>query len=917
MWDVVVIGAGCAGLSAATALAEKGKKVLVLERRPLLGGRASSFHDRPTGETLDNGQHVFLGAYRETLKYLDRIGSLSLLSFPSSFEAPMAGPDGTKAFLRASPLPAPWNVATALLRYRALTLRERWGTFRVARASLREDPDLDRISVSEWLTRLGQSEKTRARLWNPLTLATLNIDPDRAPARLLAVVLKRGFLESKETSRVGLSCVGLSELHGEPSRAFLEARGGQIRMRTAAKRVVFRGTNVEAVELADGSRESARAFIFAVPPPALFQLLGEAPPEVLKFLAPTQKLIPSPIISLHVWFDCAPFESAFMGFWDQEFHWAFRPRAFWTDKNTRHFTMVTSAAHRTLSRPREEWVRLCELEMSRLAGRAVKAVRTVLVKENEATWLAPLGEAQARLGTATPAGNLFLAGDWTATGLPATIEGAVARGHAAADRVQQLTGEKGLNTVQAPMNFSSVPELLASLRDSVVFNTQDDIYASDWKLFREKHLDRLTHIAVFHPEEGTRWFTRWLIHTLASMAGVVPASIHEFYRLKGEGKFQKITVPAFNLRRLTYDLARALCRAALATNTRAFIFEISRSEIGYTEQSPAEYATVVVAAALREGFTGPVFLQGDHFQFSAESFRTHPKEETEALEKLAVEAMEAGFFNLDIDASTLVNNNAATLEEQQKLNCEQTAHMIRFIREHQPKGVTVAIGGEIGEVGKKKSTVDELRVFLDGTLQTLASPEMEGLSKVSVQTGTQHGGVPDAEGKPTAMEVDFKVLEELSKLAISAYKLAGAVQHGASTLADEQFDKFPQANAAEIHLSTAFQNFVFDGGHFPEPLYQEIIDYLFREFGVQRRLGETDAQFLYRIRKRAFGPFKRKLWDLDESVRGAIRKDLQKIFEKLFRRLEVNGSLEGIVDNTEAVKTVFPLPEQIQQWVSV
>ncbi|MFH1017553.1 MAG: class II fructose-bisphosphate aldolase [Pseudomonadota bacterium] len=465
------------------------------------------------------------------------------------------------------------------------------------------------------------------------------------------------------------------------------------------------------------------------------------------------------------------------------------------------------------------------------------------------------------------------------------------------------------------MDFPSISELVASLRDSVVFNAADDIYASDWKRFREHHLDRLTYIAVFHPDEQVRGFARWLIRTLGLVAGVVPASIYDFYKLKGEGKFQKITVPAFNLRGLTYDLARSLCRAALATNTRAFIFEISRSEIGYTDQRPAEYAAVILAAALREGFTGPVFLQGDHFQFDAERFRAKPEEETAALERLSVEAMEAGFFNLDIDASTLVEPNAATLEEQQKLNCAQTAHMIRFIRKHQPKDVTVAIGGEIGEVGKKKSTLDELRVFLDGTIAALGSPAgaVEGLSKVSVQTGTQHGGVPDADGKPSRMEVDFKTLEELSKLAISAYKLAGAVQHGASTLADKQFDGFPQANAAEIHLSTAFQNFVFDGGHFPEGLYQEIIDHLFREFGVQRRLGETDAQFLYRIRKRAFGTFKQRLWDLDEATRGAIRRDLQQIFEKLFRRLDVNGSLEGIVDNTDVVKAVLPLPEELQR----
>jgi hypothetical protein len=243
--------------------------------------------------------------------------------------------------------------------------------------------------------------------------------------------------------------------------------------------------------------------------------------------------------------------------------------------------------------------------------------------------------------------------------------------------------------------------------------------------------------------------------------------------------------------------------------------------------------------------------------------------------------------------------------------------MVRFIRKNQPKGFVVAVGGEIGEVGKKNSTPDELRVFLDGLLQTLkaSGEEIAGLSKVSVQTGTEHGGVPDAEGKPGPMGVDFKVLEDLSRLAIEAYKLAGAVQHGASTLAEDQFDKFPKANTAEIHLATAYQNLIFDGGHLPRPLYGEISDYLFREFGAQRRTGESDAQFLYRQRKRAWGPFKQQFWDLDGEIREAIRKDLQVKFEKLFRKLEVNGSLEGVIDNTEAVKAIPPLPEEFRKLV--
>src|SRR5512135_685622 len=190
----------------------------------------------------------------------------------------------------------------------------------------------------------------------------------------------------------------------------------------------------------------------------------------------------------------------------------------------------------------------------------------------------------------------------------------------------------------------------------------------------------------------------------AASEGIWPASIHDLYRARGEGKWGNATVPAMNLRTLTYDLARAVFRAAQKINAGAFIFEIARSEMGYTDQKPLEYTTVILAAAVREGYKGPVFVQGDHFQVNAKNYKENPKAEVEGLKKLIKESLDAGFYNIDIDSSTVVDHTKPDLLEQQKENGALCAELTAFIRSLQPKGVTVSVGGEIGEVGTQNST---------------------------------------------------------------------------------------------------------------------------------------------------------------------------------------------------------------------
>ncbi len=409
---------------------------------------------------------------------------------------------------------------------------------------------------------------------------------------------------------------------------------------------------------------------------------------------------------------------------------------------------------------------------------------------------------------------------------------------------------------------------------------------------RSAAMDRLVRRAVFGEEEE-REAARWLIWELAQEVGCRPASIHDLYLARGRGECGGFTVPAMNLRLLTYDLARAMFRALKAREVGAFICEIARSEIAYTDQRPAEYASVVLAAALREGFGGSVFIQGDHFQLNPSKYRADPQAEVKAIEALIEEALEAGFFNLDIDASTLVDLTLPGLDQQQRINYTRTAELTAYVREREPEGVIVSLGGEIGEVGGKNSTVEELRAFMDGYRRTLASlGDYPGLSKISVQTGTAHGGVVLPDGSIAEVKLDLDALRALSREATERYGLAGAVQHGASTLPEDAFGKFPENGACEIHLATNFQNLVLDDPALPVELKEEIRSWVLEHCAGERKASDTEEQFLYKSRKKALGPFKAKLWDLPESVRESISRDLEARFGFLFDQLRVNGTSE-------------------------
>jgi fructose/tagatose bisphosphate aldolase len=390
---------------------------------------------------------------------------------------------------------------------------------------------------------------------------------------------------------------------------------------------------------------------------------------------------------------------------------------------------------------------------------------------------------------------------------------------------------------------------------------------------------------------------------MAYKKGIYPASIHEFYVARGKEGFGGFTVPAINLRSMTYDLARALFRVSRANNTNAVIFEIAKSEMGYTAQPPYEYANVVLAAAIREGYSGPVFIQADHCQVNAKKFQENPEKEIESLQALISEAIASGFYNIDIDSSTLVDLSKTDIKKQQKNNYEVCAKLTQFIRRIEPRGITVSVGGEIGEVGHQNSTPEDLRAFMAGYSERLRKG-LTGISKISIQTGTSHGGVVLPDGSIAQVKLDFDTLKNLSQLAKKEFGMGGAVQHGASTLPAEAFHKFAECDACEVHLATEFQNMIYDSKHFPQELKKRMYEWLKVNAANEAKAGETEEQFYYKTRKKALGQFKKEIMGLSQDVRDAITKDIEAKFDFLFKQLN-NVNNRQLADKYVVIKRVI------------
>jgi len=461
-----------------------------------------------------------------------------------------------------------------------------------------------------------------------------------------------------------------------------------------------------------------------------------------------------------------------------------------------------------------------------------------------------------------------------------------------------------------PTVAGSVKELLAVL-DGVVRLDGARVVVVDEAALRSRGAADLAWTATFSQDEATVETARWIVWEAGQAVGARSASIQDLYKARSRGEYEGITVPAINLRAQTFDMTRVILETARKNDSAAVIFELARSEQTYTYQRVFEYVTSVLAGAIAAGWKGPVFIQGDHYQFNAKKYAADPESMTEEIRKACRDAIAAGYRNIDIDSSTLVDLSKPTLDAQQHENYVRAAELTALIRSLEVDGVTVSVGGEIGEVGKKNSTPEELKAYLDGYRRELDARAKGaiGLSKVSVATGTSHGGTPLPGGGVADVALDFGVLAETSVVA-REYGLSGAVQHGASTLPDELFHRFPPTGCAEIHLATGFQNALFEHPAFPAEMHKAIEEWVFANCQDERKPGQTDTQFVYSARKKVIGPFKRQLWDL--PTKDAILASQAQKVDFLFHQLGTPGSRALVEKYVKPVEIHKPMPEALK-----
>ncbi len=433
---VAVVGAGLAGLAAGCELADGGHEVTLFEKRPWAGGKTYSFVDRETGEAVDNGQHIAMRCTTAYVAFLEKLGGSHLVRWQKRLRVPVIDASGRRSVLRADPVPLGLHLGPSFALYRHLSVGDK---MRVARGILaiqrsREHAEDADLGFAEWLQARGQSESAIAGFWDLIVVPALNCRCDDVSASQAMFVFREGFLKSAESAAIGVPTVGLSALHVEPAMRYIEARGGEFRMGRGVVRFDVRDNAVENITLADGESASFDAYVSALPPRQLLDALPAELADCAPFAA-LRTIRMSPIVNLHLWFDAPIADFEFAAFTGCDLQWAFRPSA--QASSDDHVVLSLSAADRLMPMDKRELLDLLlpQLQRALPATNRRKLLRSALIKEPDATFVPSPG--LRRPGVETPLRNMLLAGAYTDTGWPATMESAVRSGIEAAHAVQR------------------------------------------------------------------------------------------------------------------------------------------------------------------------------------------------------------------------------------------------------------------------------------------------------------------------------------------------------------------------------------------------------------------------------------------------------------------------------------------------
>jgi hydroxysqualene dehydroxylase len=447
-YDVIIIGCGLSGLSAAVELSLNRKNVLLLEQRQYCGGRVYSFIDKTTNDCIDNGQHLMMGCYRATRRYLRLIGTENLAELQPALHIDFLTPQEIMHSLKCSVLPAPLHILSGLLGFNSIPLNDRFGMCKLIKelpsiSSLKEN-ELDKLTADEWLTKHGQSDLSRKYLWDIITIGALNNHPQKVSALMLFRVLRAAFLGRRENSSLLVPRVGLSELFVNPAVQFIESHGGEVRTGVNVEGFMFKKNCIHSIQTTNDEKFIAKSFISSVPWHVFDKFQFRTAPGLSVKTKSKSHFHSSPIISIHLWFDKEITNLDFAALINTRIQWLFNKNRLLTRSNIplksskQYLSLVISGAQEFIGSTNAQLVEIAIEDLKKVLPEAqdVKVVHSVIIKEKRATFSPSPGLESLRPAAQTEYENFFLAGDWTSTGLPATIEGAVISGVKAASFIK-------------------------------------------------------------------------------------------------------------------------------------------------------------------------------------------------------------------------------------------------------------------------------------------------------------------------------------------------------------------------------------------------------------------------------------------------------------------------------------------------